>query len=76
MLSIKQASPQGLFQQTATLPPSAYSPADRVFIELRALELTFTSHAMAPFARDLGYDGPPFAWDEERRALLRAELDA
>ena len=31
---------------------------------------------MAPFARDLGYDGPPFAWDEERRARLRAELDA
>ncbi len=31
---------------------------------------------MAPFARELGYDGPPFAWDEDRRALLRAELDA
>jgi hypothetical protein len=31
---------------------------------------------MAPFARDLGYDGPPFVWDEDRRALLRAELDA
>jgi hypothetical protein len=31
---------------------------------------------MAPFARDFGYDGPPFVWDEERRALLRAELDA
>ena len=31
---------------------------------------------MAPFARDLGYEGPPFGWDEERRAELRAELDA
>jgi hypothetical protein len=31
---------------------------------------------MAPFAHDLGYDGPSFAWDEDRRALLRAELDA
>ncbi len=31
---------------------------------------------MAPFARDLGHDGPPFAWDEARRAHLRAELDA
>jgi hypothetical protein len=40
------------------------------------LELTYTSHSLAPFARDLGYDGPPFAWDEDRRALLRAELDA
>lgn len=40
------------------------------------LELTYTSHALAPFARDLGYGGPPFAWDEARRAHLRAELDA
>ena len=31
---------------------------------------------MAPFAHDLGYEGAPFRWDEERRALLRAELDA
>ena len=30
----------------------------------------------ATVARYLGYDGPPFAWDEDRRALLRAELDA
>ena len=30
---------------------------------------------VAPFARDLGYDGPPFVWDEERRAQLRADLD-
>ncbi len=26
--------------------------------------------------RDLGYDGPPFVWDEARRAHLRADLDA
>ena len=31
---------------------------------------------MAPFARDLGYDGPPFEWNEDRRVDLRAELDA
>jgi hypothetical protein len=31
---------------------------------------------MQAFARELGFDGPPFAWDEERRAQLRAELDA
>jgi hypothetical protein len=31
---------------------------------------------MTPFARDLGYSGEPFAWDEDRRAQLRAELDA
>jgi hypothetical protein len=27
------------------------------------------------FARDCGYDGPPFTWDEERRLQLRSELD-
>ena len=31
---------------------------------------------MEAFARDLGDDGPPFRWDEERRTLIRAELDA
>jgi hypothetical protein len=40
------------------------------------LELTYTSHATRPWAEDLGHDGPPFAWDEGRRAQLRAELDA
>jgi hypothetical protein len=29
-----------------------------------------------PLARDLGYDGPPFRWDPERRFLIRCELDA
>lgn len=40
------------------------------------LELTYTAWDLAGFAADLGYHGPPFRWDEARRALLRAELDA
>ena len=46
------------------------------------LELTYTAHDMAAFARDLGYvddDGnalPPYVWDDERRLQLRAKLDA
>lgn len=40
------------------------------------LELTYTSWSLQPFARDLGYEGEPFPWDEDRRARLRAELDA
>ena len=40
------------------------------------LELTYTAHDMEPFARDLGYPGPPFSWDMERRFQLRCELDA
>ena len=40
------------------------------------LRLTYTAHDVAPFARDLGYTGPPFIWDEEERRHLRARLDA
>ena len=39
------------------------------------LELTYTAWDLQPFARDLGHDGPPFGWDPERRARLRADLD-
>lgn len=40
------------------------------------LELSYTSWRLLPYAQDLGDDGPPFRWDPERRALLRADLDA
>ena len=40
------------------------------------LELTYTAHDMAPFACDLGYEGDPFVWDDDRRLQLRAKLDA
>lgn len=66
---------QYLFQ-LPILPPHAYDEAALAFIVPRVLELTYTSHSLAPFARDLGYEGSPFAWDEDRRAQLRAELDA
>ena len=65
-----------IVEQLPILPPEYYSKEETNFIANRALELTYTSHSMAPFARDLGYDGPPFPWNEDRRALLRAELDA
>ena len=48
----------------------------RDWITPRVLELTYTAWDLEPFARDLGYDGPPFRWDPERRFLLRCELDA
>ena len=40
------------------------------------LELTYTAHDMAPFARDLGYTDDPFVWNDDRRLRLRAKLDA
>ncbi|MDX3542496.1 N-6 DNA methylase [Streptomyces europaeiscabiei] len=46
------------------------------FITARVLELTYTATDMTPFASDLGDTGTPFRWDPDRRAVIRAELDA
>ena len=48
----------------------------RELVRRHVLRLTYTAHDMTPFARDLGYLGPPFKWDEEERRHLRARLDA
>lgn len=40
------------------------------------LELTYTAWDLEPFAKDCGYEGPPFVWDDQRRFLIRCELDA
>ena len=50
--------------------------AARELVRDHVLRLTYTAHDMAPFSRDLGYDGPPFIWDPEERRHLRARLDA
>ncbi len=42
----------------------------------RLLELSFSSWDLELFAQDSGWDGPPFRWDDERRFLIRCELDA
>jgi len=72
------------FQQLNILPPATYvSPArwqsgipTSDWLLPRVLELTYTAWDLEPFVHDVGYDGPPFRWDPERRFLLRAELDA
>jgi type I restriction-modification system DNA methylase subunit len=63
-------------KQFPVLPPEAYRPEDIEFISSRVLELTYASESMRPWAEDIGYTGAPFPWDEERRAQLKAELDA
>jgi len=65
-----------LLKQLPALPPVAYTPTDIEYISLRVLELVYTAYDLKPFAEDMGYHGEPFRWDEERRTLLRAELDA
>ncbi len=68
--------------------PKSFDDEALNFVVPRALELSFTSYDLAAFYRDLLAENPswdarprserdlPFAWDPNRRALLRAELDA
>ena len=77
-----------IVEQLPVVPPDRYE-ATRFgpktageIVREAVLELTYTAHDMAPFARDLGYLDeagkvkPPFRWDEDRRLRLRAKLDA
>ncbi|MHC9166380.1 Eco57I restriction-modification methylase domain-containing protein [Pseudomonas aeruginosa] len=63
-------------KQFPVLPPDRYTEDDLAYIVPRVLELTYTTYDLAAWAQDLGHDGPPFAFDPDRRAILRAELDA
>ena len=63
-------------RQLPVLSPESYTQEDIEFISTRVLELVYTAWDMQPFALDMGYNGEPFIWNSERRALLRAELDA
>jgi hypothetical protein len=73
-----------IVEQLPVLGPTTYdvdspwSPgaALRNWLLPRVLELTYTAWDLEPFARDIGYDGPPFRWNSERRVLLRCEVDA
>jgi hypothetical protein len=72
-------------KQLPVLPPTTYNRpcvwsdnAQTLYDWLlpRVLELTYTAWDLGPFARNCGFDGPPFRWDEARRFQLRCELDA
>ncbi len=70
-----------IMEQFPVIPPERYNDdwhgvrlAD--FITARVLELCYTAHDLQGFADDLGYTGPPFAWDEETRLHRRCQLDA
>ncbi len=74
----------GYLKQFPVLPPTNYdAPCPwasgqtlKDWILPRVLELVYTANDLEPFARDCGYSGPAFVWDEERRFHLRCELDA
>ena len=64
-----------LFAQLPALPPSSYTEEDIAFIVPRVLKLTYTSYSLKSWAEALGYVGAPFKFDEDRRGILKAELD-
>jgi len=63
-------------KQLPILPPDSYMEQDIEFIVPRVLELVYTAWDVQAFAQDMGYQGDPFVWNEERRSILRSELDA
>ncbi len=74
-----------ILKQLPVLPPSTFGSRClwtagaeelRAWVSPRTLELTFTAWDLEPLAQECGWSGPPFRWHEERRFLLRCELDA
>lgn len=64
-------------EQIATIAPKILNNGEfSKIIRNNILQLLFTSHSLTSFALDLNFDGSPFKWDFEKRALLKAELDA
>ena len=77
-----------IVEQLPVVPPERYGAVSfgpktaKEIVREAVLELTYTAHDMARFARDMGHVDeagkvlPPFRWDRDRRLNLRAKLDA
>jgi hypothetical protein len=76
--------PMGVIYEVPFLPPKIYdfncvwAQAQLLnhWVLPRVLELTYTSWDLQSLAQDYSWSGPPFRWDEDRRFMLRSELDA
>ena len=77
-----------ILEQLPIVPPARYKAIHfgrktaAEIVREAVLELTYTAHDMAPFARDMGHVDEagevkaPFPWNEDRRLHLRTKLDA
>jgi hypothetical protein len=65
-----------LVKQLPIITPKKYSDMLKIFINERVLKLIYFGYSLKQFAKDIGYDGEPFTWDEEERFQLKCELDA
>jgi hypothetical protein len=72
-----------LLKQLPVLPPLLFEGKGSwndnsltTWISSRVAELSYTAWDLQTFAQELNYGQPPFRWDENRRFLIRCELDA
>ncbi|WP_344162936.1 Eco57I restriction-modification methylase domain-containing protein [Nocardiopsis rhodophaea] len=65
-------TPSQILDESKWDPGATYAD----WITPRILELSYTAWDMEAFSRDMNDSGPPFVWNEERRFLIRCELDA
>jgi hypothetical protein len=65
-----------IVQQFPVFPPDSLTDDEISLIRAHVLELAYTDWNMKPFAQEMGYEGAPFKWEENRRFLLRCEIDA
>ncbi len=79
----RRLTPEILYQLPIVPPTTYVAPCAwdhavllRDWVAPRVLELVYTAVALAPLARDCGYDGPAFRWQADRRRWLHSELEA
>jgi hypothetical protein len=70
-----------IVEQLPVVPPAAYEQSVGVssygaLVDDHVLHLTYTANDIEAFARDMGYEGAPFRWEEDERRHIRARLDA
>lgn len=73
-----------IIKQLPFLPPDFYKKDTpwckeknlEKWIKERAIELLYTSYGLRLFAKENGYNSPPFKWNDNRRFFLKCELDA
>ncbi|MFH1943245.1 MAG: N-6 DNA methylase [bacterium] len=76
-----------ILKQLPVITPKQYDVHNRRSLIERVLELTYTAYDMKPFAEDVWAElyrdtseqpslPEPYLWDEQRRFLMRSELDA
>ncbi len=65
-----------VLKQIALPQPSTFTVDQIALLRSRVIELVYTSWDIRAFAQRLDYNGAPFVWNEDRRFVMRCEIDA